>query len=562
MGGFQPRSWHRLTLAAVAGGGIALSAILAVHFSNTQIEEKRQQLIVEATGFADDLEEYLQSREMIAKTVGAVFEAPDLSQPEPLRSIGKKVLALTPDIAVMAWIPQVDPSRIHEVLNALSAAGRPPQLYGPNFETLDVTDTRRVLYPVVDVEPKSADNQVGLGMDIGLLPSRKAAFEQARDEQRVIATAPLRLLQPFNTTGYVLYSPVYNERGFVGCINFAFRVDQLLNGFAHGRRIPMNFRVYDATDAGQLKYLGGVTRQGEIDTVNSSVRSDDAAAVRHSVDFAGRKILVLFDPGPDLVQVGMQQALLIGFLGLLLTGMILWGMYYLMRSSRRLASEIATTNSMKASLELLNRELVHRVGNLLAVAQGIIRLSYDASLSTVEFRDSILTRLHAFHQSVGLINREDWKGVWLHELLQTELAPVADRINVSGHDALLKPKAAQSLSLLFYELMTNSSKHGALSTREGKVTVEWEIKDSDSGRLFCFQWQEHDHGIIKPPTRQGFGTKLLTRLVPGDLSGRATLNYESGWFRYELEASVERIVEQESNAAVIVKAVTDLPIGA
>jgi two-component sensor histidine kinase len=560
MGDFQPRLWHRLTLAAVAGGGIALSAILAVHFSNMQIEEKRQQLIVEATGFADDLEEYLQSREMIAKTVGTVFEAPDLSQPGPLRSIGKKVLALTPDIAVMAWIPQVDPSRIHDVLDALSAAGRPPQLYGPNFETLDVTNTRRVLYPVVDVEPKLADNQVGLGMDIGLLPSRKAAFEQARDEQRVIATAPLRLLPPFNTTGYVLYSPVYNERGFVGCINFAFRVDQLLNGFAHGRRIPMNFRVYDATDAGQLKYLGGVTRQGKIDTVNSSVRFDDAEAVRHSVDFAGRKMLVQFDPGPDLVQAGMQHGLLIGFFGLLLTGMILWNMYYLMRSSRRLASEVATTNSMKASLELMNRELVHRVGNLLAVAQGIIQLSYNASLSTVEFRDSIIARLHALYQSVRLINREDWKGVWLHELLETELAPVVDRINVSGRDALLKPKAAQSLSLLFYELMTNSSKHGALSKREGTVTAEWEIKDWDSGRLFCFRWQEHGHGIIKPPTSQGFGTKLLTRLVPGDLSGRATLNYESGWFRYELEAPVERVVEQETNAGVVVKAVSPLGV--
>jgi two-component sensor histidine kinase len=322
----------------------------------------------------------------------------------------------------------------------------------------------------------------------------------------------------------------------------------------------MNFRVYDATDAGQLKYLGGVTRQGEIDTVNSSVRSDDAEAVRHSVDFAGRKMLVLFDPGPDLVQVGMQQALLIGFLGLLLTGMILWGMYYLMRSSRRLASEIATSNSMKVSLELMNRELIHRVGNLLAVAQGIIQLSYDASLSMVEFRDSIIARLHALYQSVQLINRDDWTGVWLHELLQTELAPVADRINVSGRDALLKPKATQSFSLLFYELMANSSKHGALSTREGTVTAEWEIKDSDSGRLFCFQWQEHDHRIIKPPTRQEFGTKLLTRLVPGDLSGRATLNYESGWFRYELEASVERVVEQESKAAVIVKSVSPLHV--
>ncbi len=119
MGSIQPHPWHRLTLAAVAGVGIALSAILAVHFSNTQIEATRHQLMDEATSFADDLEQYLQSREMIAKTVGALFEAPDLSAPHPLGSIGKKVLALTPEIVVMAWIPQVDPSRIQEVLNAL-----------------------------------------------------------------------------------------------------------------------------------------------------------------------------------------------------------------------------------------------------------------------------------------------------------------------------------------------------------------------------------------------------------------------------------------------------------
>src|SRR5664280_3364957 len=425
MGSFQSRSWHRLTLAAVAGGGIALSAIIAVHFSNTKIEEKRHQLIVEAMTFTDELEQYLQGREMIAKTVGAVFDSGEMSQPHPLRLIGKKVLALSPEIGVMAWIPQVDSSRVNEVLNALSAAGRPRPLYGPNLEALDVAGTNRLLYPVVDIEPNTDDRKVGLGMEIGLFPSRKAAFEQARDEQRVIATAPAELLQPLNATGYILFSPVYNERGFVGCITFVFSVDQLLNGFVHARRIPMNFRVYDETDIGQSTYLAGVTQQGEIDTVNSSVRSDDVEAVRHSVDFAGRKILVLFDPGTDLIKVGMQQALPVGFLGLVLTGMILGGMYYFMRSSRRLASEIATSNLMKASLELLNRELIHRVGSLLAVAQGIIRLSYDASLSTLEFRDSILNRLHALHQSVGLINREDWKGVWLHELLQTELAPVS-----------------------------------------------------------------------------------------------------------------------------------------
>jgi two-component sensor histidine kinase len=558
MDSFRSHPWQRLTLAAVIAVGIALSAILAVHFSNTQIEERRHQLMVEATTFTGDLEQYLQSREMIAKTVGAIFEVPDLSMPRPLASIGKNVLALTPEIGLVAWIPQVDRSRIQEVLNALSAAGRPPRLFGPNFETLDAADTRRALYPVVDIEPKSNDNQAGLGMDVGLSTLRKAAFERARDEQRVIATAPVRLLQPFNTTGYILFSPVFNERGFVGCITFVFRVDRLLNGFVQARRIPMNFRMYDATDPGQM--IVEFTRQGEIETVNSSDRSDVAQLVRHTVDFAGRKMLVQFDPGPDLVQVGLQQGFMVGFLGLILTGMLLWSMYYFMRSSRRLTSEIAISNSMRESLQLMNRELVHRVGNLLAVAQGMIRLSYNASLSTGEFKDSILARLQALHQSVGLINRGDWKGVWLHELLQTELAPVADRINVSGLDALLKPRAAQNLSLLFYELMTNSSKYGALSKREGTVTLEWEITDSKSGRLFCFRWREHDHEIIKPPTRQGFGTKLLTRLVPGNLSGRATLNFESGWLRYELEAPVERVVERETNVAVNVKAVFPLHV--
>jgi len=98
MGHLQPRSWHRLTLIGVAVLGVGASASLALHFSNTQIETTRTHLMVEATAFADDLEQYLQSREMIAKTVGAVFKAPDLSVPRPLASVGEHVLALTPKL--------------------------------------------------------------------------------------------------------------------------------------------------------------------------------------------------------------------------------------------------------------------------------------------------------------------------------------------------------------------------------------------------------------------------------------------------------------------------------
>ena len=560
MSSFQPRLGHRLILAAVAGGGIALSAILAVHFSNMRIEETRYRLAVEATGFADDLEQYLRSREMIATTVGSIFDAPDLSQPRPLRLIGKPVLALTPDISLIAWIPQVDASRIQEILNALSSAGRPPRLYGPDLQALEVTNARRTMYPVVDIEPKLDDNQVGLGIDLALFPARKTAFEKARDEKRTISTSPVQLLPPFNSIGYALYSPIYNDHGFVGCLMFLYRVDELITGFVRARRIPMNFRVYDATDPGQPNYLIALTRHGEIEAIESSVRLDDASAMQHSLDFAGRKILVAFDPAPDLVQVGIHEAIIIGSFGLLLTGLMLWVIYYFIRSSRRLAFEIDTNNLMKASLELVNRELNHRVGNLLAVAQGIIGLSYNTSLSMPEFREAITGRLNALHKAIRLINREDWKGVGLRELLQVELASVMDRIDVSGRDAFLKSKAAQSLSLLFYELMTNSTKHGALSTRDGRVTVGWEVNDSGSGRLFCFRWQEHNDEIAAQPTRQGFGTTLLTRLVPADLSGRATLDHASGSFRYELEAPVEAVVEQESNAVENMKGIPTMRV--
>src|SRR5664280_2591696 len=97
-----------------------------------------------------------------------------------------------------------------------------------------------------------------------------------------------------------------------------------------------------------------------------------------------------------------------------------------------------------------------------SVAQGIIGLSYNTALSMPEFKEAITGRLNALHKAIKLINREDWKGVGLNELLKVELASVMDRIDVCGGDALLKSKAAQSLSLLFYELMTNSTKHGAL----------------------------------------------------------------------------------------------------
>ena len=53
---------------------------------------------------------------------------------------------------------------------------------------------------------------------------------------------------------------------------------------------------------------------------------------------------------------------------------------------------------------------------------------------------------------------------------------------------------------------------------------------------------------------------MLTRLVPADLSGRATLDYGSGSFQYELEAPVEAVIEQESSGAANVNVIPTIRV--
>ena len=38
-------------------------------------------------------------------------------------------------------------------------------------------------------------------------------------------------------------------------------------------------------------------------------------------------------------------------------------------------------------------------------------------------------------------------------------------------------------------------------------------------------WREHDGPPVVPPTRQGFGTRLIERSLQGQLGGEAALDY-------------------------------------
>jgi two-component sensor histidine kinase len=82
------------------------------------------------------------------------------------------------------------------------------------------------------------------------------------------------------------------------------------------------------------------------------------------------------------------------------------------------------------------------------------------------------------------------------------------------------------LSLALHELGTNATKYGALSVPEGQVEITWGVADHPSGSQFSFKWQERDGPRVTPPTRRGFGSRLIERGLAGSLGGDVQISYD------------------------------------
>ena len=105
----------------------------------------------------------------------------------------------------------------------------------------------------------------------------------------------------------------------------------------------------------------------------------------------------------------------------------------------------------------------------------------------------------------------------MSELLARTLRPYAavrkDRIYVAGPDVELEPRLALSLHMIFHELATNASKHGALSSQSGRVEVLWDFLSDGADRRLAVQWSERGGPQARFPKRKGFGLRFIERVL-------------------------------------------------
>jgi len=164
--------------------------------------------------------------------------------------------------------------------------------------------------------------------------------------------------------------------------------------------------------------------------------------------------------------------------------------------------------------ETLTKEMSHRVKNLFAITDSMIRMTSRTSSTKEEMTERLLGRVHALANANALVRRSfgdgGAAGVGLSELIGKVLLPYDHaHCEMSGPDVTLGEQATNNLALVFHELATNAAKYGSLGRTTGSVTARWEI---DGGDL-SVRWKEIGGPKISAPASKGFGSKLVETTI-------------------------------------------------
>ncbi|CAO4144711.1 HWE histidine kinase domain-containing protein [Methylorubrum aminovorans] len=182
---------------------------------------------------------------------------------------------------------------------------------------------------------------------------------------------------------------------------------------------------------------------------------------------------------------------------------------------------------------LMVRELHHRVKNTLATVQAVVNATARSSLSVVEFTRAFSGRIASLARTHALITDDLVQAASFEGLLQAELAPYGEggRIALKGPRVVLPSELAVPVGMALHELTTNALRHGSLADPNGRLQVTWRIEEGASGRGLRWDWNEHDGPPVGHPTREGFGHRLLNKVLAPQTGAEVAVDFASDGLR-------------------------------
>jgi len=162
---------------------------------------------------------------------------------------------------------------------------------------------------------------------------------------------------------------------------------------------------------------------------------------------------------------------------------------------------------------LLNRELKHRLKNLLAVTSSICQQTLKSDLPRESLATVITGRLRAVALAQDLLDATAEKGSDLRVLVEAVVRPLSpdpSRLDVQGPAVPLPAEVMTPFALILHELATNALKYGAWTSSKGRTVIRWQLRPE---RQLEFHWREEGAAIMNAPQQEGFGSMVIKRAL-------------------------------------------------
>jgi two-component sensor histidine kinase len=189
---------------------------------------------------------------------------------------------------------------------------------------------------------------------------------------------------------------------------------------------------------------------------------------------------------------------------------------------KRAMADMVEMREHERRQKLLLDELNHRVKNTLASVQSIASQTLRKSDDVEQAREVFLERLMALARTHDLLVNQTWRSVRFRDMVDGALGYYDKPYSYEGPDLELQPNFAVTLGMALHELATNAVKYGAWA---GEGTISITVTAELEPGSVCITWTERGGRSVLPPTRRGFGSRLLERGVAGELGGSVQIDY-------------------------------------
>jgi len=520
--------------------GALLSGLAAYRVHDQELTIDRIALARAIDVHASLVQDRLTDRELLARVASGLFRAPSVMKANMLQPLRSSIYAFKTDFVVASWIARLKPSELEAARADLASEGfSNPTIRSFDDRALDTRSPDKPLDVLMDVEPRNAETIAFPGRSFDRHPVLGPMLAQAMDVGKPVASDPLPLLRPDGSIGLVLAAPVVQEGETqpAGFITFSYELAPLM--LTNDDLSLFSVVLKDPRGAdGEL-----IADHQGIVTSRAATPGGPAPSIMRTVTFGGRDWSLGYY---DKINAGVrarQAALIAAAIGLALTGIVCGLFGYVAYNNLRLSREIEVRIGFERRLTAVIDELNHRVKNILAVIQSIVTRTLRHGSDVDVARELLIGRIHAMSNVVSLLSESQWQGVKLKGLFEARAIPHAERIAVNGPDIAVSARAAQSLSLLFFELASHSDEGLSLVGKHPHIVAYWEVTGEEPDTTFNFRWEEFNTSAATRREDSDFGVILLDRVAPEALGGVSKRYFTDVSYVYELTAPMETVVD-------------------